>query len=729
MIQNEALNLVLDRLIERNLGEAIQAMESFLSVHPHQVNTDRLFAIKTDYQTMIDYWRRGFKDPQLNSLYDKLLQRMYVLYTNIAISYAIGHSSFLSSIHMRVHVSARDWSPQVIREDLESFVSDVAMLSLETGRMAQDNRKEIFVRHQQLMAGLFDFILTSSVWSDGFAGAMEGILLSPTVDTNDQQLIVSVIMLSLIEHFDMAKFRLLVHVYQQTADEAVRQRALVGWVFALNEEIGRKIYPEQILLVKELLKDENCCRELTELQEQIIYCINAEKDHLTIQQEIMPDLLKQQKMQESISGVDHIDEEALHDLLYPEEAEQTIENIEASFQRMQEMKQQGSDIYFGGFSRMKRFPFFQELSNWFVPFYIDHPDIASAAEKMQGLRFLREMMTKGTFCNSDKYSFMLAFEQVMGQIPPQIRRMMEHGELPLDDFGEEDIHSSAFIRRIYLQDLYRYSRIYPKRSELTDVFGQESGGYLFFANRLFSNTPLEEHFREVVSFLIKKNRNYDACRLLRNYGENRHDFRYYMMAGYLAQKGYDVVAGSKVKKTDPAEYYAKALQLKPDHERALFGYMRGLIASERFVEALDICDRLLELWPDKRIYLSFRALSLLRLQRFEEAQQLYFRLNYEYPDDLEVRRSLAWALTCNGKYDQADKMYDQLISTDDYKHVDLLNYGYCLWFGGHVDKAVDCFRRYLKETDKSSDAILEERPLILAKGITEAEIQMMLYLL
>ena len=244
MIQNEALNLVLDRLIERNLGEAIQAMESFLSVHPHQVNTDRLFAIKTDYQTMIDYWRRGFKDPQLNSLYDKLLQRMYVLYTNIAISYAIGHSSFLSSIHMRVHVSARDWSPQVIREDLESFVSDVAMLSLETGRMAQDNRREIYVRHQQLMAGLFDFILTSSVWSDGFAGAMEGILLSPTVDTNDQQLIVSVIMLSLIEHFDMAKFRLLVHVYQQTADEAVRQRALVGWVFALNEEIGRKIYPE-----------------------------------------------------------------------------------------------------------------------------------------------------------------------------------------------------------------------------------------------------------------------------------------------------------------------------------------------------------------------------------------------------------------------------------------------------------------------------------------------------
>ena len=79
MVQSESLNQVFGYLKSRRLGEAIQTLEAFLSVHPHQINTDRLFAIRTDYQLMADYWRRGFKDPQLPSLYENLLQRMYVL--------------------------------------------------------------------------------------------------------------------------------------------------------------------------------------------------------------------------------------------------------------------------------------------------------------------------------------------------------------------------------------------------------------------------------------------------------------------------------------------------------------------------------------------------------------------------------------------------------------------------------------------------------------------------
>ena len=728
MIQTEALNLVLDRLLERNLSEAIQAMDVFLSVHPHQVNTDRLYAIRSDYQMMTDYWRRGFKDPQLDSLYDNLLRRMYELYANIAIGYAISHSSFLSSLQMHVHMSARDWSPQVIREELESFVSEVAMLSLEPPHRSAVHRREIYQRHQLLMRHLFEFVLTSTIWTEGFATAMEEILLSPTVDMNDQQLIISAIMLSTIEHYDMAKFRLLVHVYRQATDEHVRQRALVGLVFALNEELGRKIYPEELRLVDEMLEDENCCRELTELQELLIYCVNTEKDQITIQNEIMPELLNNQEFHIARNSVDEREEEILRDIMNPEEFDQKMENLENNFRKMMELRQQGTDIYFGGFSQMKHFPFFDDLSNWFMPFIADHPDLTSAMEKVKDNKFLKNMMENGPFCNSDRYSFVLAISQVLGQFPKQMREMMERGEIPMQDYGD-DVDSGAYIRRNYLQDLYRFSMVYSRRNEFNDIFGQETGGYLFFANRLFSGTPLEKYFNRVAAFLIKKRRMYDASRLLRNYGASRQDFRYYMMAGYLAQNGYDVVAGRKVKDTDPAEYYAKALQLRPDHERALYGYMRGLIAADRFGEALEACDRLLELQPDNRNYLVYKALALMSLQRYDEAQQLCYRLNYEYPDDVEVRRSLAWALTCNGKYEQADKIYSQLLDSDDYTHDDALNYGYCLWFDGQIDQAADLFRRYLKETETSADVILEERPLLQAKGITEPEIQMMLSIL
>ena len=47
-----------------------------------------------------------------------------------------------------------------------------------------------------------------------------------------------------------------------------------------------------------------------------------------------------------------------------------------------------------------------------------------------------------------------------------------------------------------------------------------------------------------------------------------------------------------------------------------------------------------------------------------------------------------------------------------------------------IDDAADCFHRYLMESGESKESMIEnELELIRAKGITEPEIQMMLYIL
>ena len=161
MDTHQSLKEVLGHLEARNLSAAINGLESFLSVHPNQINSDRLHAVRTDYQLMADYWKRGFKDPQLPALYQSLLQRLYVLCANISRSYAIGHNSFLSSIYLRQHMSARDWSPQNIREELETFVSDVAILELESPQQRETKQRELYRQHQHDMNVLFDQILTS----------------------------------------------------------------------------------------------------------------------------------------------------------------------------------------------------------------------------------------------------------------------------------------------------------------------------------------------------------------------------------------------------------------------------------------------------------------------------------------------------------------------------------------------------------------------------------------
>ena len=727
MVSNKMLEEVYGWLVARNLYEAIVSMDVYLSSRPRQNDTHRLEAIRQDFQLMTDYWKRGFKDPQLPALYNNLLRRMYVLYANAMLSYAVGNSSYLSSVYMRLTLTARDWSVQALKESLESHVSELAMLELETANKQLEKRKDIYRRHHQLMSEWFDNVWLSTIWTDGQAAAMEELLLSPTIDSNDQQLLVGAMMIAAVNHFDVAKFRTLLHVYKQSTDEPVRQRALIGWVLALSDDIAVNLYGDALKEVETLLEDKKVCEELLQLQQQIIFCINAEKDHQTIQEEIMPDLLKNSNFKVTRNGIEEIEEDTLEDILHPDAEDRRIEQMEESMQKMQAMQKQGSDIYFGGFSQMKRFRFFTEICNWFAPFYMDHPGISEIVGNYSNNRFLQSLISVGPFCNSDKYSFLLAFGQVVDRIPQQLRDMLERGEASAGEVLREEMRSPAYIRRMYLQDIYRFYRIYSYRSEFRNPLGEADGGYLFFANRLFNKTHLEPYFNDMAAFLIKRKQFEDAGKVLENCGEARRNFRYCMMAGYLVQNGYYTFTPET---NDDIYFYKEAHAYEPANERALLGYARALFGNEHYDEALEAYNQLLEKQPEKKNYQLNRAVCLTRMEHYGEALKDLYRLNYENPDDVQVNRVLAWTLTCDGKYEQGEKIYSQLLSQENPLSEDLLNYGYCLWLGGHVDEAADCFHRYLKETDeRPASILLKEKELLREKGITEPEMQMMLSLL
>ena len=724
MMENKDLLDVYDGLLDKNLSSAMSAMEIYLSKFPNQACSDRLYAIQADFHRMADYWKQGYKDPQLPTLYTQLLHRLYVIYVDAQMNHAVGQSTFLSAVYMRLRMTARNWSVQTLREALESYVSDLAMIELEPPHVRGEREKELHRQHHQLMSEWFDNLWLSPVWTDGQASAIEEILLLPTIESHDQQLLVSAITIAVTNHFDLAKFRLLLHIYQKATDENLRQRALVGWVMALCNDTATYLYSEEMGELKALLEDKAVCQELMQLQQQIIYCVNAEKDRQTIQKEIMPDLLNNGSFRMTRNGIEEVEEDPLNDILHPDEEERRMEQMEESFQRMQDMQNQGSDIYFGGFSQMKRFSFFQDMSNWFVPFYEDHPGIAEVTKRFQDNKFLSSIIKVAPFCDSDKYSFVLAFSQVVDRIPKDMLQMFERGEASFGEVAQEVLSSTAYIRRLYLQDLYRFYKIFPHRSEFKSPF--EDMDEIFFANPIFRNTPLEDCFNDMAAFLIKQHRLNEAVMVLDNCEKAHRDFRFYMMAGYLSMKtDYGFVNLSD----EAVSLYEKALALEPENEKAHLGHAKALFESGDYKEALNEYNFLLKIQPDKKNYLLNRAVCLSKLSRYEEALKDLYRLNYESPDDMNVSRVLAWVLTCNDKYEQADKIYSQLMG-DHAQPEDLLNYGYCLWLSGKNGQAVECFQRYLKETKEGKLSIINgERPLLKEKGITEAEIQTMLYML
>ena len=689
-----------------NAGLAIMELDTYLMAWPNPQSREKLDTLKSEYDLMADYWMQGATDPDRDAQYNKLLQRLYVLMANIAIHRHLSATSYLQQLHRNARQTGRPMNLEAIRQEMESFVSDVAMLELEPEHTRKEKSTLLYKTHQQQMNQLFNFLLTSNIWTDGTGRMMEELLVSPTIDANDQQLLVSAVMLSLMNRFDIVKFRTLVGVYRRSKEEHVRQRALVGWVLGMDDDMLH-IYPEQRTLVEELLKSKRVCAELTELQIQMIYTMDAQKDTNTVQQEIMPDIMKNQNFRITKTGIEEVEDDPLEDVLHPDASEQRMEKLEQSFQRMLDMQRNGADIFYGGFSQTKHYPFFYDVSNWLVPFFMEHPDIAQFVEKNDDLRFLDSVMSKGPLCNSDKYSFVIAFQQILGQLPESVRQAIKHGEASMGDMAVDapEQRTPAYIRRNYLMDLYRFFQLFPNRQVFINPFSQKEGRLamcFFFSSSVFSDTPLEASKAEVVRVMKKHLLIVAANDLLASFPSSMRDVQYYLWVGD----------------------FNRALQLDPDNERALSARARDYFDYGLYAAANEDYDHLLLLHPGKVSYMLNKAVCLVNMEEYEDALKLLYQLNYEHEEDVNIQRVLAWTLTCDGKLEQADKLYQQLTSDQRATSEDYLNKGYCQWLLGRIKEADACFDQYLTLGGDFNEAF-NNKDWLHQRGISDIDIRLM----
>ena len=720
-------------LSQRQLGKGIGMLENYLLVHPRQADMNELVSLRDDYHLMASYWQRGFDDPQREQVYDKLLKRLFALVSNVAVNWQLENSPFLKALHLRPRKVRKDWSMTAVRTSLEEFVSELAMLSLEENEEKRRTRtQQLHSEHWDLMRDLFDYVLTSRHWRESLANAFLDMLLSPTLASIDQQLLVSAITLAAMQNFCYQKFRVLTEVYARATDEQLRQRALVGWVLCADDQ-WVEVHPEMRDVIGTLCADEQTRTQLAELQMQLMYCQDADADRATIQKEILPDIINGSNLKVTKHGLVEMDEDSLEEILHPEASEQAMERMEQSVRRMADMQRQGADIYFGGFSQMKRFPFFNDICNWLLPFYPQHPGIAAIWNNNKSHRFLKAITRMGAFCDSDKYSFVLAFEQVLGHLPHNVVQMIEQGEAAMPVGGEvtaDEQQQPAFIRRVYLQNLYRFFRLFPARGEFRNPFGSEEGteipprGILFFASSLMGTQQMVAQTMAVARFLLKRHQWHQAAAVLLNIPKELHDYQYYMMMGTVTQHLPEHTRLSM------HECYHKALECKPDSEKAQAGLARALFNNQAYEDALEVYERLLAAYPDHRVYQLNAAVCMANLERADEALKLLYRLSYQDADDIAVNRVLAWTLTLAGKYEQADKLYCKIIDTESPQSADMLNYGYNLWLSRHVTTAIGMFRQFMASQDNADFKLYEEfmgneHQLLGARGITDTEIRLM----
>ena len=655
--------------LQKDFFAAIENIKEYIHDKGDSNATEyKLQQLEAEVELSCRWWKENQPCPPADDMLDSYflpkLQKIWDDY--FLLDMMTSNNNYLLSLRNKVRASGRDWSWGEIRKRLESFVSNIALLQLQNDNEAAQQRLEVIYEEQKkYRQQMFLYVLTELRFSGGDIQELEDLLLTPTVDNIDQRMIISALTINGLMVFDPLKLRLLVNVYTKSEDIPVKQYALVGWALTLPR------YPyscdsQTTQIVRDLVDNDATVREeLAQLQIQLAYCQSADRDSRNFQETIMPDIMKASNMRFTDKGLEMQEDDPMDDILGRSTTEKKMEEVESRMRSYMDKRSQGMDLFFQGFKHMKRYPFFSDISNWLVPFYYEHPDIAPALHQMGGNGILH-LMLDAPMCDNDKYSFVFAFLSIMNKVPKDIIEQMQH-TAPPENAYRDWMSDPAILRRNYLQSLYRFFQLFPYSESFVSPFCDteevempylDPPSWLIVANKTLMETRFDNNIIDLLKYFLRK-KDFGAVQfILDEYNDCDDSFDLcYVRTLFYA----DSLPDFEDEFLHNIEY---CLKVKPDSITLRKLYAKWLYSCEKFQEAKTLFGKLMEEKDGNRNYMFSYALCCQKLGDYDEAKKVLFRLAYEHPDDREVGILLASTLFLDGKTEDAFKRVDKLSADD-----------------------------------------------------------------
>lgn len=721
-------------IAKHNVGKALRAMKETIAEDklPGYI-VARYEDVKNDYRLMQDAMMRGLRDDKIDEVYADIMRKVYGAGLDVLIEEKVKRYS--SFAYARVSAQQTEAHPDAVRTVLEAYVQDMAMMAFEPENTRKAKMEKLTADHHAYMKQLFNALLVAPMWNDRRAADFADLLLSPTIDRDDALLLVSAVMLATMNVNDPYKWDMLAEVYVRATDKVLKMRALVGWVLSLPyDPRGPRLFPFVQERIKAMLADKTTLKQMLDMQMQMLFCCNADADNEEIQRNIMPTLIKNTNLQMTRLGIVEKEDDPMKDIMDPNAAERDMEEMERKYRKMMDMQKQGSDIYFGGFSKMKTFPFFNDLCNWFAPFNAAHPALGAARERLAGSTFLNNLMENGPFCDSDKYSFALAIAQIMDRMPDNVKEMLNSDATFGPTVSKDEQEDPAYICRSYLQSLYRFFRLYRSKRDflnpfILDELEDNDGNALFMSYKLLACPEMEENAVALCGFLLKRKmmRELMSMAICFKSSQNPRLVRFLALVPMTDgkwQEAYDLFASV------PEDQHT---------EESLRGMAHCCMSLKRFGEAVAIYRRLLAMHPDSFSYQLNLAVCLMSSDAFSSCGDASLcgdvasscdaasscgdvasscgDASSSCGDDASScgasscdASSCGAATSLGGKVDaRPNKVVEEgtkLLYKLDYEHPNNANVrrvlAWCMMLQGHFDKAIDIYTRLLSQPDAVS---------------------------
>ncbi|MDR0574038.1 MAG: tetratricopeptide repeat protein [Tannerella sp.] len=702
-------------LDNRELKNAFDSLQSLVA-HPHgYIFRDELNNLQETYKQLLYYYTAGSKDPMREKIYAELLTSVYELADKITQKALAGGDS------PEMYYSLQRTS--VIHAE------NITKLT-ETIRSSYDI-KNIPLAETSVMK-LFKSIWTSiSLSEDDFNGLhhslaaneeKNGATDSPGYMTILNCQIVSALMLGLQKFFDRRKMHLLIDA-ADSGDEEVKIRAYIGILIALYQYKYRiDYYPEIKYRLDNLAENPDFKKNVYLIILRFILSRETEKISHKIKDEIIPEMMKLHPKFNPEASPRDLSHDNIENEMNPEWMEKISNTpLGKKLEEFNKLQEEGADVMHSTFIHLKNFPFFNEISNWFIPFKKGQ---SSLSEKDIVLKSLELITNVGFMCNSDLYSLYFSIKQ----IPEKGRKMMigqlesQLSELKRQKMAGLQTRNDNTERIIgqYVQDLYRFYKLHLRRNEFNDIFTQKLD---------FHNLPiLQPHFSNksylfnIAEYYLRKNYFEDALTVYKHLSDTfEDDEMLFQKKGYCCQMTGDF--------EEAINEYAKAELINPESKWLLRHTAQCYRAVKRPEKAAGYYLHYEKLDPENLSVLLSIGSCYLEMKNYTEALRYYFKVDYLDQEGGKAWRPIAWCSFHTGKYDQARNYYDKILSQNPDYH-DYMNTGHTEWALQNIKGALDLYEKSVQTAKYDFEAFRTEFsndiPELTAAGIDVAEIPLML---
>lgn len=655
----------------KQLKEAFDGIKDFTAIRHNWSISQRLSELETNYRYMIHYLLEGNKDPEQQRIYNQLIHDTYTLADDAAEMLLLENaSSFffdkLRTQNVRTSISVEEYR-SVISKQMDTF-SFIDLLEEGTEKQTRINQNTL--AHEHTLQDLFYEVLTAERCSGEQWEQYNRFMGDNLVPVQDKSMFVTALMFNILQRFDAKKTAFLLDLCNHPESE-IAIRAIIGIIPVFQKYTRRwELYPECTNRLALLADDIVFNRRFVAALIQFIQARETEKITKKLTEEIIPEMMKISPMIGKKIRLDEWMGETGMDDKNPEWQKIFDDaGLTDKLQEFSELQLEGADVFHSTFANLKTYPFFNEMSNWFLPFDANHSQVQQLfSDKAEGKILIDSMMRSPLICNSDKYSF--CFSIMM--MPEEYRKMMisqlgaesdELKKMQEEEFTLRPYQKEEGIGKQYMQDLYRFFKLYPRHRDFTDIF-ELPFNYLHIPafRPIVSETA---NLERVALYFFEKN----------NFSE--------------ALYAYTLLSETVVPKSEIHQKIGYCKQMLGDIGGALDAYRHADLIDDKNTwllkriaqcyrllkqprQALEQYRRLEQLHPDDlNIQLNIGHCHL-ELKDYDKALNYYFKVELQNSGNTRAWRSIAWCAFLSRKFDIARNYYAQILEKKPNAH-DYLN--------------------------------------------------------